>query len=56
MPDNFFSMQGYGFYIWSAYGITLVVLGGLCIASLRRLKAARLRLVRLEQEHGSPTP
>ncbi len=24
--DSFFYMGGYGFYVWSSYGITLVVL------------------------------
>ena len=56
MPDIFLSTHGYGSYIWSAYGLTLVALGGLCVVSVRRLKAARARLATLEKERGSSSP
>jgi heme exporter protein D len=39
---GFLSMGGYGAYIWPAYAIALVALGGLLLWSLRaRLKVRR---------------
>ncbi|MGY9055227.1 MAG: heme exporter protein CcmD [Alphaproteobacteria bacterium] len=36
-------MGGYGPYIWSAYGITALVLGGLLVWSWRGLRSAERR-------------
>jgi len=32
-------MGGYGFYVWGAYGITLVLLGGEVLMLLKRRRA-----------------
>ncbi len=34
--EHFFSMGGYAFYVWTAYGIATVVLGLNLFLSLRR--------------------
>ena len=35
---EFFAMGGYGAFVWPAYGISAVVLGGLWVSSVRRLR------------------
>jgi heme exporter protein D len=35
--ESFFAMGGYGAYVWPAYAIAALVLGGLVIASRREL-------------------
>ena len=40
----------YAFYIWTSYGATLVVLGGLAIDSLLRTRRWRLEAERLDAE------
>lgn len=45
-------MGGYGFYVWAAYGLTLVVLGAVVLAPLlrhRQLLRTRARQARREQ-------
>jgi len=34
--SEFFSMGGYGFYIWGSYGVTLILLGGEVLMLLKR--------------------
>jgi heme exporter protein CcmD len=41
-------MSSYAVYVWTAYGITAVVLIGLAIASFRALKAREAELARAE--------
>lgn len=43
-------MGGYAAYIWSAYGLAVVILGGLTLASILSARAARRELQRLQQE------
>lgn len=38
---EFFYMNGYGLYIWGAYGAALVILLGLAVLTL--IKSARLK-------------
>ena len=38
---EFLAMGGHGGYIWSAYGIAVVVIGGLVIASLRAVTGSQ---------------
>ncbi|MEM7446165.1 MAG: heme exporter protein CcmD [Pseudomonadota bacterium] len=45
----FFEMGGYAPYVWGAYGLTALVVVGLLILSIRRLRAAQRMLSLLEQ-------
>ena len=38
---EFFAMGGYGFYVWGAYGMTLVLVAIEVVAVRTRLRAAR---------------
>jgi len=38
------AMGGYAVYVWPAYGLTLAVMGGLALASWRRLRAREREL------------
>lgn len=40
MTSEFFSMNGYGIYIWPAYGVTFAVLAGLLIGTLCSVRRA----------------
>ena len=40
----FFSMGGYGFYVWGSYLIALILLGGEVVSLMRRKKALRKRI------------
>lgn len=46
--SEFFAMGGYAGYIWPAYGLTALVLGGLLIASWRSLRHREKTLKGLE--------
>lgn len=47
------AMEGHGPYVWSAYGITLVVLVGLVLAPLRRRRQFLVNLrMRLRREQN----
>lgn len=35
---EFFSMGGYAFHVWTCWGLSLVLLGGLAIARQRKLR------------------
>jgi heme exporter protein D len=50
MAANFLWMGGYAGFIWPAYAIAFVVLGGMAWRSLRRLRAAESELERIEQK------
>jgi heme exporter protein D len=41
-------MGGYAPYVWPAYGVALVVLGGMLAVSLRSYRASRRRLAQLQ--------
>lgn len=45
-------MGGYGAYVWSSYGLTLVVLLLNAIAPYRRLRRAGRRIARTVEEGG----
>ena len=47
--SEFFAMGGYGGYVWSCYGLTLVVLAGNLWFSRRELKAQIQRATRRTQ-------
>jgi heme exporter protein D len=40
--NEFFAMGGYGFYVWSAYGVTAVVIVAEIVAVRARRRAALL--------------
>ena len=42
--SEFFSMGGYGFYVWGSYAVALIVMGGEVILLLRRKKTLTARL------------
>ncbi len=44
---EFFEMGGYGFYIWSAYGLSALGIGGLVFVVWRKSRAAKRKLDRL---------
>jgi heme exporter protein D len=45
---EFFAMGGYGGFVWSAYAIAVVVIGGLVVVSRRTLKARESEVAALE--------
>ncbi|MBV8939997.1 MAG: heme exporter protein CcmD [Alphaproteobacteria bacterium] len=51
--DAWWSLEGYGIYIWPAYVCAAVLLAGLGLDSRRRLKAAKALL---EEAGGRSTP
>ena len=53
--DEFLAMSGYGAYVWSCYGLTLVVLIGNAWSARRRLSAALLRAQRRVQTSAEPS-
>jgi heme exporter protein D len=50
--NEFFTMGGYAAFVWPAYGITALVMVGLLVDTLRRLRVRRRRLEQLESEEG----
>jgi heme exporter protein D len=46
---EFLTMGGYAGFVWPAYAIAVLVLGGLGVASGIRLRAARSELAQLEK-------
>ncbi len=46
---DFFHMGGYAIYVWSSYGLALLVLVGLLLASLGTLRRKERLLRSLEQ-------
>jgi len=47
--DSFLAMGGYAGYVWPAYGLAAIVLIGLLVVSLRRLRRAEADLAALGQ-------
>ena len=43
-----FDMGGYGVFIWPAWGIAVVLLGALIVASIRTMKARERELADME--------
>ena len=46
--NEFLNMGGYAVYVWSAYGVTAVVLVGLLLWTLASLRRVRAELAQLE--------
>jgi heme exporter protein D len=51
MMASYFDMGGYAGYVWPAYGVAAVILGGMVAASLIGSKARRAQLALLERTH-----
>jgi len=45
---GFFQMGGYAAFVWPALGLTVAIMAGLLIATLRQLRARQRRLAELE--------
>ena len=45
---EYFAMGGYAGFVWSAYGLSLVVLVGLLVVSRRALRAREAEVAALE--------
>ncbi|HYN24600.1 MAG TPA: heme exporter protein CcmD [Pyrinomonadaceae bacterium] len=50
--SEFFSMGGYGFYVWGSYLVTLIVMGGEVALLLRRRKLLRQQTRRSSEGEG----
>lgn len=50
---GFADMGGYGLYVWSSYAVAALVLGGLVMESVWRLRNRRAELARIEARYGS---
>jgi heme exporter protein D len=48
--SEFFAMGGYAAFIWPAYGLTVLVIGGIVVDSFMRLRRVRGALTALERE------
>ncbi|TAH34725.1 MAG: heme exporter protein CcmD [Alphaproteobacteria bacterium] len=48
--DNFFAMNGYGEYIWTAYGAVAFILGGLAFHLYNRARCIENKLAQLESD------
>jgi heme exporter protein D len=51
---EFFNMGGYAFYVWSAYGVTFIVLVANVVAPFMRARELRARLARQARMERSP--
>jgi heme exporter protein D len=49
---TYFAMGGYAIYVWPAYALAALVLGGLALFSWRRYRASVRNLDRLQQQLG----
>ena len=45
---QWFAMGGYAAFVWPAYALTLIVLGGMALASWRRYRRSEAELARLQ--------
>ena len=45
---EFLAMGGYAKFVWPAYGLVVIVLGGLALAAIRRLRRSAVDLALLE--------
>jgi heme exporter protein D len=50
--DAFLAMGGYAVFVWPALGLTVVVLVGMAVASVTRLRAAERALDDAESRFG----
>jgi heme exporter protein D len=48
-----FAMGGYAGFVWPAYGLAAVALGGLALVSWRRHRRSLVMLARLQRQTGA---
>jgi heme exporter protein D len=51
--ESWFAMRGYAGFVWPAYGVTAIVLGGLAVLSWRRYRRSVDALARLQGRRGT---
>jgi len=51
--SSYFDMDGYGGYIWPSYAVAAIVLIGLLVYTLRKARAEKSTLEKLEAEIGT---
>jgi heme exporter protein D len=47
--SQFLAMGGYAAFVWPAYGVALLALGGLLVQSVRQYRARQRELDRLQR-------
>jgi heme exporter protein D len=50
--QEFFSMGGYGFYVWTSYGLMFVVLGLNLVLAVRRKSEVMKSIARRARQEG----
>ena len=48
--SHWLAMGGYAAYVWPAYGVAAVVIGGLALVSILSARSARRELLRLQPD------
>jgi heme exporter protein D len=51
--QSWLAMGGYAGFVWPAYGVTAIVLGGLALYSWRRHRRSMATLARLQGRFGT---
>ena len=51
--ESWFAMGGYAGFVWPAYGVAAIVLGGLAVVSWRRHRRSTAALARLQGRPGT---
>ena len=54
---EFLAMGGYAVFVWPAYGVTVIVMAGLLVQSLRRYRRGQREFETLQRDrprHSSP--
>ena len=51
--ETWFAMGGYAAFVWPAYGVTAIVMGGLALCSWRRHRRSGEMLARLQGRLGA---
>ncbi|PCJ59121.1 MAG: heme exporter protein CcmD [Rhodospirillaceae bacterium] len=54
--ENFLTLDGYGVFVWPAYGLALLMLAGLFTWTLRELRHNRQALHRLRSQAAKAGP
>ena len=51
--QEFLSMGGYAFYVWTSFGIAFLLIGGIVVWSERQLAATRRRVFQRARQTGT---
>jgi heme exporter protein D len=52
--ERFFSMGGYAFYVWTSYGLVMMVLAWNIVVAVRRNRSAERMVTRLSRQEAKP--